>query len=356
MQKRDEALKLLNDLSECWTLERGIQISDEIETFIRAVVADADLGGFGALFDLKACGYRDPILVTTTDGVGTKLKVAAATNMLEGVGQDLVAVCVNDLIAQGAEPLLFLDYYASGKLTVENARRLVSGMAAGCREAGCALVGGETAEMPGIYNGDDFDLAGFALGAVEREAVLPRADVNEGDVIIGVASSGLHSNGYSLVRRILAEQHLSYDSACPFDTQESLASYLLRPTRIYVKSALAAVRAGAKAIAHISGGGFIDNMPRVIPDSLNIRLDITSWPMPPAFVWLHKNGPVSGVDMVRTLNCGIGLTVVSAPENAGAVEQAFAAYGDKTWRIGRMVAPTPGAPRVQIDNLTKVFS
>jgi phosphoribosylaminoimidazole synthetase len=302
--------------------------------------ADAALGGFGALFDLKAAGYADPLIVTTTDGVGTKLKLAIDTGKHDTVGVDLVAMCVNDLLAQGAEPLLFLDYFATGKLNVAQATDVVSGIAEGCRQAGCALVGGETAEMPGMYGEGDYDLAGFCVGAVERGAVLPRLDRQAaGDVLIGLASSGPHSNGYSLVRRIVERTDLRWDSAAPFDPGLSLAEGLLIPTRIYIKSVLPLARAGLiKAAAHITGGGLIENPPRVISESLEARFDWSAWELPPVFQWLQEAGGVADQEMRRTFNCGVGLVLVVAPNDAEAVLAALLNAGEEAFVVGELAA------------------
>jgi phosphoribosylformylglycinamidine cyclo-ligase len=287
------------------------------------------------LFDLKATGYRDPILVSTTDGVGTKLKIAAAIDRHDTVGVDLVAMCVNDLVVHGAEPLFFLDYYASGKLVVETARAVVLGIAEGCRQAGCALVGGETAEMPGMYTGNDYDLAGFAVGAVEREGVIDGSRVAPGDSILGLASNGIHSNGFSLVRRIIEAQGLSLAAPAPFDPRRSLGEALLTPTRIYARSCLAAARGGrVKALAHITGGGLYENIPRVLPPGLVAELDARSWPFPPVFHWLADVGRIPDAEMARTFNCGIGMMAVVASEDAGAVADAFASAGEVVYTIG----------------------
>ncbi len=301
--------------------------------------AMAGLGGFGALFDLNAAGFADPILVAATDGVGTKLKLAIETGRLASVGIDLVAMCVNDLICQGAEPLFFLDYFATGRLDVANAAAIVDGIAEGCVEAGAALIGGETAEMPGLYAAGDFDLAGFAVGAMERGAALPRG-VAAGDVVLGVASSGVHSNGFSLVRRIAVEAGLGWDAPCPFGLG-ALGAALLTPTRIYVKPALAALRAGGvRAFAHITGGGLTENLPRVLPDGLGARIDLAAWTPPPVFAWLRAAGGVSEPEMLRTFNCGVGLVAVVDPARAEAIAAALGAAGDGVYRIGEIV---PGA-------------
>ena len=300
--------------------------------------ADADLGGFGGLFDLKAAGFRDPILVSGTDGVGTKLKLAIETGRLDGIGQDLVAMCVNDIVVQGAEPLFFLDYYATGKLNVENAATVVEGIARACRESGCALIGGETAEMPGLYAGDDFDLAGFAVGAVERHAVLPKlAAMKAGDVLVGVASSGVHSNGYSLVRKVVAQSGLTLDASAPFAPGHTLGAALLTPTRLYVKAALASLHAGVKGLAHITGGGITDNLPRCLPDGLDGEVDLDTIAVPPVFSWLAKTASIAPLEMLRTFNCGIGLVAVADEKDAGRVIEAFQENGERAVRLGRLI-------------------
>ena len=293
------------------------------------------LGGFGALFDLRAAGFIDPVLVSTTDGVGTKLKIAIDTGLHDFVGIDLVAMCVNDLVVQGAEPLFFLDYFATGKLDVEAAARVVAGIAEGCRQAGCALVGGETAEMPGMYAKGDYDLAGFAVGAAERARLLPK-DVAPGDTILGLASSGLHSNGFSLVRRIVEAGNAGWAAPAPFGSL-TLGAELLKPTRIYVKSLLALHRAGLmKAAAHITGGGLPGNLPRVLPAGLLAVVDASTWPLPPAFRWLARVGGVAAQEMLRVFNCGIGMAVVTAdPDAARAMLEAA---GETVFAIGRIEA------------------
>ncbi|WP_421931319.1 phosphoribosylformylglycinamidine cyclo-ligase [Phenylobacterium sp.] len=302
--------------------------------------ADAALGGFGALFDLKAAGYADPLLVSTTDGVGTKLKVAIETGMHDTVGIDLVAMCVNDLLAQGAEPLLFLDYFATGKLNVEEAARVVGGIAEGCLQAGAALVGGETAEMPGMYGEGDYDLAGFSVGAVERGAVLPRMDDQQaGDLIIGLASSGPHSNGYSLVRRIVERSGLAWTDTAPFDENLSLAKALMAPTRIYIKSVLPQIKAGRiKGCAHITGGGLIENPPRAIAQGLEARFDWNAWPLPPVFAWMQQVGGVSDHELRRTFNCGVGLILIVAPQDAPEVLEGLLAAAEDAFVCGELVA------------------
>ena len=302
--------------------------------------ADADLGGFGGLFDLKAAGFKDPILVASTDGVGTKLKIAIETGLFAGIGQDLVAMCVNDLVVQGAEPLFFLDYYATAKLNVDEAAIIIEGIARACRESGCALIGGETAEMPGLYARGDFDLAGFTVGAVERGHVLPKKqDMRPGDIVIGVASSGVHSNGYSLVRRVVADAGADYAKPAPFDTSRSLGDALLTPTCLYIKGGLAAIRAGGvKGLAHITGGGITENLPRALPDGLDARIDLTCWTSPPVFGWLARQAGIAEREMLRTFNCGLGLIAVVAPESAGHVIDGFRESGDDAERIGELIA------------------
>lgn len=322
-------------------IDAGAALVERIKPLARATRrpgADAALGGFGALFDLKAAGFSDPLLVTTTDGVGTKLKIAIETGQHDTVGIDLVAMCVNDLLAQGAEPLLFLDYFATGKLDVEAAARVVGGIAEGCRQAGCALVGGETAEMPGMYAEGDYDLAGFSLGAVERGAVLPRlGDQRAGDVIIGLASSGPHSNGYSLVRRIVERSGLDWSAASPFSDDETLASALMRPTRIYVRQVLPQIRAGrVSACAHITGGGLIENPPRVIAEGLTARFDWNAWTPAPVFAWLQDAGGVSDTEMRRTFNCGVGLMLTVRPEDAGDVLAGLIEAGEDAFVCGEL--------------------
>ena len=302
--------------------------------------ADAELGGFGGLFDLKATGYKDPVLVAANDGVGTKLRVAIDAGIHDTVGIDLVAMSVNDLVVQGAEPLFFLDYFATGKLDVEIATSVVSGIAEGCRQANCALIGGETAEMPGMYASGDYDLAGFAVGAVERDQVLPRADVGEGDVILGLASTGFHSNGYSLVRRVVSDSGFSYQAPFPLDKTRSIGEALMAPTRIYVRSVLSAIRdTGAiKALAHITGGGFVENIPRVLPDGIAAEIDGASWVMPDVFRWVMKLGGIEEAEMGRTFNCGIGMIAVVAEGDAARVRDALEKAGETVWQIGHLRA------------------
>ncbi|MBX7247555.1 MAG: phosphoribosylformylglycinamidine cyclo-ligase [Caulobacteraceae bacterium] len=300
--------------------------------------AEAALGGFGALFDLRAAGYDDPLIVTTTDGVGTKLKIAIETGRHDTVGIDLVAMCVNDLLAQGAEPLMFLDYFATSKLKVDEARRVVAGIAEGCRQAGCALVGGETAEMPGMYGEDDYDLAGFSVGAVNRDGVLPRlGDQKAGDLIIGLASSGPHSNGYSLIRKVVERSGLGWGADAPFAKDMSLAQALMAPTRIYVKPVLPLMKAGLiKGGAHITGGGLIENPPRCIAAGLVARFDWEAWDMPGVFGWLAGTGGIAEHEMRRTFNCGVGFILIVSPQDAEPVLAALLNAGEQAFVCGEL--------------------
>ncbi|PZO65628.1 MAG: phosphoribosylformylglycinamidine cyclo-ligase [Paracoccus denitrificans] len=302
----------------------------------RSGVMDA-LGGFGALFDPRAAGFQDPVLVAATDGVGTKLRIAIDTGELDGVGIDLVAMCVNDLVCQGAEPLFFLDYFATGKLSVDEAARVINGIAEGCRLSGCALIGGETAEMPGMYAKGDFDLAGFAVGAMERGTSLPR-DVAEGDVLLGLHSDGVHSNGFSLVRRVAEHAGLTWDDAAPF-ADGTLGQALLVPTRLYVKPVLAAIRqGGVHAVAHITGGGVTENLPRVLPKDLGADIDLGSWTLPPVFAWLSQAGGISETEMLKTFNSGIGLIMAVAPDQADAIVGTLTDAGETVARLGTVTA------------------
>lgn len=328
-------------------IDAGNRMVELIKPLVRATArpgADSEIGGFGGIFDLKQAGYRDPVLVAATDGVGTKLKVAVETGRHDTIGIDLVAMSVNDLVVQGAEPLFFLDYYACGKLEPELAAAVVAGISIGCREAGCALIGGETAEMPGVYSGDDYDLAGFAVGAVERDAVLPRTDMAEGDVIIGLASSGVHSNGYSLVRKVVEKSGLSWSAPAPFMTGKSLGESILTPTRIYVKSCLATIRGtkAVKGLAHITGGGFPDNIPRVLPKGLGARINLTAVPVLPVFKWLADAGGIAQNEMLRTFNCGIGMIVIVSAKDSDAVMQAFTRSGEKVVALGHVGKTSDG--------------
>jgi phosphoribosylformylglycinamidine cyclo-ligase len=327
--------------------EAGVDI-DAGEALVRRIAplaratrragAEAELGGFGGLFDLKAAGFKDPILVASTDGVGTKLKIAIETGLFGGIGQDLVAMCVNDIVVQGAQPLFFLDYYATGKLEVDSAATIVEGIAHACSASGCALIGGETAEMPGLYAGRDFDLAGFAVGAVERGTILPNTEaMTAGDVVIGISSSGLHSNGFSLVRRVAEESGTGYADTAPFDRGRTLGEALLEPTRLYVKSALAALHAGGvKGLAHITGGGITENLPRILPAGLDAQIDLGTWHPQPAFGWLAKSAGIAEREMLRTFNCGIGLIAITSEKAAGHVIDAFQENGDRATRMGTL--------------------
>ena len=295
----------------------------------------AGLGGFGGLFDLKAAGFNDPILVSATDGVGTKLRIAIDTGHYDTIGIDLVAMCVNDLVCQGAEPLFFLDYFATGHLDVGIASRIIAGIAEGCVQSGCALIGGETAEMPGMYAGDDFDLAGFAVGAMERGTALP-SDVRSGDVLLGLPSSGVHSNGYSLVRKLVELSGLGWDAPSPFGG-ETLGAELLAPTRLYVKSCLAAIAVGGvHGFAHITGGGLTENIPRVLGEGQGVHIDLDSWTLPPVFKWLAAQGGISNDEMLKTYNCGIGMVIVADAQSADAVAEALAALGETVIRLGQV--------------------
>ena len=295
------------------------------------------LGGFGGLFDLKAAGFVDPVLVAATDGVGTKLRIAIDTGNVDGVGVDLVAMCVNDLVCQGAEPLFFLDYFATGKLELEQAARIIEGIARGCEASGCALIGGETAEMPGMYPAGDFDLAGFSVGAMERGTALP-AGVAEGDVLLGLASDGVHSNGYSLVRKIVEISGLAWDDACPWD-EGSLGAALLTPTRLYVKAALSAIKAGGvHGLAHITGGGLTENLPRVLPEGLGVSIDLDAWTLPAVFQWLAARGGMAEAELLKTFNAGIGMVVVVDPQSEAAATAALEAEGQAVMRIGAVTA------------------
>jgi len=305
--------------------------------------ADADLGGFGGFFDLKAAGFTDPLLVAANDGVGTKLKLAIESGRHAGVGIDLVAMCVNDLIVQGAEPLFFLDYYATGKLDNDVATAVVASIAEGCKQAGCALIGGETAEMPGMYADADYDLAGFCVGAVERDQVLTADKVAAGDIILGLASSGVHSNGFSLVRRLAADKGWKLGRPALFDPEVLLIDALMAPTRIYVKSLLPEIRKGRiHALAHITGGGLLENIPRILPAHLHAHVDADAWPLPRLMAFLQAQGQIEPEELARTFNCGIGMAVVVAPDDADAVTAALTAAGETVYRIGRIADGAKG--------------
>lgn len=311
------------------------------------------IGGFGGLFDLAEAGYRDPVLVAATDGVGTKLRIAIETGRHRTIGIDLVAMCVNDLVVAGAEPLFFLDYFGTGQLEPEVAADVVAGIAEGCRRAGCALIGGETAELPGLYARGDYDLAGFAVGAAERENVLTGSTVAPGDIVLGIASDGLHANGFSLVRMLCAEAGIGWNDPAPFDPAQELAGCLLAPTRIYVRSCLAALcaenpGAGVRALAHITGGGLTGNIPRVLPPGLGADLDGGAWSIPPVFGWLQDTGRLDPAEMARTFNCGLGMVAIVAPDAAGAVEAALREHGETVTAVGAVVERGIGGQTVRI--------
>ena len=328
------------------SIASGNRLVDRIKPLVAATKrsgADADIGGFGAFFDPRAAGYKDPLLVAATDGVGTKLRLAIDTGVHDTVGIDLVAMCVNDLIVQGAEPLFFLDYFASGKLYEGVAASVVEGIAAGCREAGCALIGGETAEMPGMYEPGDYDLAGFCVGAVERDGALTGEAIAEGDVILGLASSGFHSNGYSLVRRIVGDFGFDLGSEAPFDSGVTLGEALRRPTRIYVKSLLPEIQAGrVHALAHITGGGLLENIPRVLPRGLHASVDAGRFALPPIFSWLQDTGGIAAAEMARTFNCGVGMALIASPDDAETLTANLQAAGETVFAIGEVVAGERG--------------
>ena len=328
-------------------IDAGNAMVERIKPLVRATRrpgADAEIGGFGGLFDLKAAGFVDPVLVAANDGVGTKVKIAIESGIFDTIGVDLVAMCVNDIIVQGAEPLFFLDYFATAKLDPAIGAAIVGGIAAACLESGCALIGGETAEMPGLYAQGDFDLAGFAVGAAERGTLLPRPGLKAGDLVVGLPSSGVHSNGFSLVRRIVARSGLAWDAPAPFAPERSLAAALLEPTRLYVKPLLATLRAtrGILALAHVTGGGFPDNLPRVLPDDLAVALDLDAFSPPPVFSWLAAVGGVSEAEMLRTFNCGYGMVAFVAAETAEEAIRALSDNGLASTAIGRL-APRAGS-------------
>lgn len=351
MVKKRLAKKGLTYAQSGVDIDAGNRMVDLIKPLVKATArrgADAEIGGFGGLFDLKRTGFTDPVLVAATDGVGTKVKIAIETGIHDTIGIDLVAMSVNDLVVQGAEPLFFLDYFACGKLDPEMGAAVVAGIANGCRQAGCALVGGETAEMPGVYRGDDYDLAGFAVGAVERNAVLPRNDVRAGDVVLGIASSGVHSNGFSLVRKVAQKARLKWSAPAPFDRKRKLGQAALTPTRIYVKSCLAAIREtnAVKALAHITGGGFPDNIPRVLPKGLGVQLDLTRVPVLPIFQWLARAGGIAEPEMLRTFNCGIGMIAVVEPRAADTVAKVLRREGERVVTLGTVTKAQKGKPAV----------
>ena len=338
-------------------VEAGDRFVDSIRSLAASTArpgADAALGGFGALFDLKAAGFRDPVLVAATDGVGTKVKLAAETGLHHGVGIDLVAMCVNDLVVQGAEPLFFLDYMASGKLDPAVGHALVAGIADGCRQAGCGLIGGETAEMPGIYAAGDFDLAGFAVGAAERGRILDGSGIRPGDVVIGLESDGVHANGFSLVRHVLARGAIALDAPPPYPASAAtLAEDLMRPTRIYVRACLAAHRAGlVGGFAHITGGGLVTNPPRVLPDGCAVRIDAGTWPLPPVFRWLAEAADMPPLDIAGTFNCGLGMLAYVPADRAQDAMALFAEAGERPVLVGDVVA-RGGGPAVRLEGIER---
>ncbi len=337
-------------------IDAGAELVERIKPAVKRTARSGlmgGLGGFGALFDPKAAGYNDPILVSSTDGVGTKIKIAIDADRHDTIGIDLVAMCVNDLIVQGAEPLFFLDYFATGRLDVATAQSVIEGIAKGCEMAGCALIGGETAEMPGMYGDGDYDLAGFTVGAAERGSLLTGEDIAEGDVVLGLSSSGVHSNGYSLVRKIMREtQGYGYETAAPFAHGKTMGDVLLAPTRIYVKPLLKALKAGGiKGMAHITGGGLSENIPRVLPANVAVKLDAQSWERPAVFGWLAQAGNMEAADMARTFNCGIGMAVIVAADEADKIIDVLHQESEPVFKIGSVVARADdSAPQVIIEN------
>ena len=319
-------------------IDAGNELVERIKPSLKKTVrpgAVSSIGGFGGLFDLKAAGFKDPILVAATDGVGTKLKIATETKQLSTIGIDLVAMCVNDLVFQGAEPLFFLDYFATGKLVLEDAEKIIGGIANGCKEAGCTLIGGETAEMPGMYNGKDFDLAGFSVGAVERGRELPKS-TNVGDIIIGLTSDGIHSNGYSLVRKIVETSGLKWSDLAPFE-DECLSKALLKPTKLYVKQCLDIMNVeGVRAFAHITGGGLTENIVRALTRGQGIEINLTNWELPPVFEWLSVTGGVDKFEMLKTFNCGIGMAIICAPSSQGIIFSSLEKLGEQPVVIGHV--------------------
>ncbi|ABE62915.1 phosphoribosylformylglycinamidine cyclo-ligase [Nitrobacter hamburgensis X14] len=334
-------------------IDAGNRLVDLIKPMVRATAragADAEIGGFGGLFDLKAAGFTDPVLVAANDGVGTKVKIAIETGIHDTIGIDLVAMSVNDLVVQGAEPLFFLDYFACGKLDPEVASAIVAGIAVGCREAGCALIGGETAEMPGLYKDGDYDLAGFAVGAAERGTLLPGRDIAAGDAVIGLASSGVHSNGYSLVRKIVEASGLGFSVPAPFAPVTTLGGALLTPTRLYVKSCLRAIRetGAVKGLAHITGGGFTDNIPRVLPKHLGIRIDLSRLTVLPVFKWLARQGGIAELELLRTFNCGVGMIAIVRRDAVEQVVDVLTQAGERVAPLGSVIEAS--GDRVVYDN------
>ncbi|MBX2834945.1 MAG: phosphoribosylformylglycinamidine cyclo-ligase [Micavibrio sp.] len=330
-------------------IEAAADLVENIKPHIKKTIRSgvmSNIGGFGALFDLKATGYKDPILVSGTDGVGTKIKIAIDTNRHDTIGIDAVAMCVNDIIVQGAEPLFFLDYFATGHLDNNVAEAVIKGIAQGCAQSGCALIGGETAEMPGLYADGDYDIAGFSVGAVERDQLITGEKINEGDVILGLASSGLHSNGFSLVRKIIeSAPELDYESPAPFTEGKKLADFILTPTRLYVKSILGAIKTvgGINGLSHITGGGLLENVPRVLPENVCAEIDCSAWNLPPVFKWLAKQGKLTPNDLATTLNTGIGMIIICDPAKASLLKTYFTENGDEVYTIGR-IAERSDAP------------
>lgn len=346
-------------------IDAGNALVRAIKPFIKATMrsgADGEVGGFGGVFDLKATGFRDPLLVACNDGVGTKLRLAIETRQHKTIGIDLVAMCVNDLVVQGAEPLFFLDYFATGALDLDTARDVIEGIATGCRQSGCALIGGETAEMPGMYQSGDYDLAGFSVGAVERDELLPSAQLAAGDVIIALPSSGVHSNGYSLVRKLVEKAGLGWEDKAPWEASRTVAASLLEPTRIYVKPILAALKqcgpsgSAIRALAHITGGGLSENIPRVLKPGLKAHIDLASFTPPPVFAWLAKTGNLPAPEMLRTFNCGIGMVVITAPGRVDAVTSALTQVGEAPIRIGEIIASSDQAENSGPDSEGVVYS
>ena len=336
-------------------IEIGNTLVELIKPLTRATSragADGKIGGFGGIFDLKATQYRDPILVAATDGVGTKLKLAIETNNHKQVGIDLVAMCVNDLVVQGAEPLFFLDYYATSHLSLPTAKEVISGIARGCQIAGCALVGGETTEMPGMYSGSDYDLAGFAVGAVEREHLLTNASAQEGDIILGLASNGLHSNGFSLVRKIIEQLDIKYEDPCPFIEKRDLGAALMEPTRIYVEPCLSALREGGiRGLAHITGGGLLENPPRSFNDTLSARIDVLNWSLPPVYEWLMETRLIAPKELANTFNCGIGMILITDPNLTHKVAEKLSKFGETVYELGFLEKRTETMSAVTIENI-----
>ncbi len=339
-------------------IDAGNELVEKIKPHVKSTARTgimSNIGGFGALFDLKDTQYKDPILVSGTDGVGTKLKIAIDSNIHDTIGIDLVAMCVNDLIVQGAEPLFFLDYFATSNLDVKTGETIISGIADGCRQSGCALIGGETAEMPGMYQRGDYDLAGFVVGAVEREDIITGEDISVGDIILGLASNGIHSNGYSLVRKIINDNNIDLNSPSPFIKNISMARSLLAPTKIYVKPLLEIIKGNPnkpiKGMIHITGGGFTENIPRIVPDNLTSIIDASSFEFLPIFKWLKEKGNLDSMDMARTFNCGIGMMIICKQEQADNIKSSLQASGEVIYEIGYIEKRQENQPKVIINNI-----